>query len=527
MQVLAEARILEETLDISKLEGTKLAEIMGISEKQIKQLVSIQKADFKGMKESGVFQQIGFGREQEAIEGLFKAIAQDDLQSNLLETVSAVYAAHSLYSDKMANIQDMKTTNPLAALINAGLTENNSGLTQAQINAVSLMIDLATGNKKANQIGIDDYKTILEQQGLGEAEIKQIELLQKLSGGDFNYETLEEAGVFTTLGLSAAQIQKLQIAYDLMDQPITFANIAESGMLDDSVIKTSGSLDLMVAFENDKTNSKSSIKNMGEILGLTEEQLSQIEGLYDIDGAKGVTVNQLKQLANIVGFELSSEEIRVLTALEKLPKGVNIDYINLVDSGLFEAIGLSENEKSTLERVMLETSSGKIVTFDTLRNAGLIDSLDEQQLKNIEVAMKVQENHPELFNNVIANNGFMGKSEVEAAVMAELSNDEYTYLFYDMRLLGRHYSNYLEKEGASEFGFFKLQAFESKEAMGQYYSSPDNGYVMDGLCFGFEIKETGDDDFELEIMGNDFKPEEMAMLPIQAKEAAEVSQAVP
>jgi hypothetical protein len=36
---------------------------MGISEKQIKQLVSIQKADFKGMKESGVFQQIGFGRE--------------------------------------------------------------------------------------------------------------------------------------------------------------------------------------------------------------------------------------------------------------------------------------------------------------------------------------------------------------------------------------------------------------------------------------------------------------------------------
>lgn len=49
--------------------------------------------------------------------------------------------------------------------------------------------------------------------------------------------------------------------------------------------------------------------------------------------------------------------------------------------------------------------------------------------------------------------------------------------------------------------------------MGNYYSHPDNGYVMDGLCFGFEIKEDGDD-FELEIMGNDFKPEEMAMMPI-------------
>jgi hypothetical protein len=169
VQVLAEARILEETLDISKLEGTKLAEIMGISEKQIKQLVSIQKADFNGMRDSGVFAQIGFGREQEAIEGLFRAMAKDDLQSSLLESVSAVYAAHSLYSDKMASIQDLKTTNPLAALINAGLTENNSGLTQAQINAVSLMIDLATGNKKANQIGIDDYRTILEQQGLGDA----------------------------------------------------------------------------------------------------------------------------------------------------------------------------------------------------------------------------------------------------------------------------------------------------------------------------------------------------------------------
>lgn len=35
VQVLTEARIFEESLDISKLEGTKLAEMMGLSEQQI------------------------------------------------------------------------------------------------------------------------------------------------------------------------------------------------------------------------------------------------------------------------------------------------------------------------------------------------------------------------------------------------------------------------------------------------------------------------------------------------------------
>lgn len=79
------------------------------------------------------------------------------------------------------------------------------------------MMDLMSGNKKANQIGIDDYRSILEQQGLNEEQIKQIALLQKLSGGDFNYDTLEEAGVFETLGLTGDQLQKLQIAYNLMD----------------------------------------------------------------------------------------------------------------------------------------------------------------------------------------------------------------------------------------------------------------------------------------------------------------------
>lgn len=140
--------------------------------------------------------------------------------------------------------------------------------------------------------------------------------------------------------------------------------------------------------------------------------------------------------------------------------------------------------------------------------------------------MKVKSEHPDLFNNVLGAGG-LDQTEMEAAIMAELSNDEYTYLFYDMRLLGKHYSNYLEKDGASEFGNFKMQAFNTKEEMESYYAHPDHGYVLPGLCMGFQILEKGDDDFELEIMVNDYMPTEMAALPIQAREAAESSQAVP
>lgn len=68
----------------------------------------------------------------------------------------------------------------------------------------------------------------------------------------------------------------------------------------------------------------------------------------------------------------------MLTALENLPKGVTIDFTDLLDSGLFEAIDLPENEKAILERFMLETSSGRKINFETLKSAGVIDSLDVQ-----------------------------------------------------------------------------------------------------------------------------------------------------
>jgi hypothetical protein len=162
---------------------------------------------------------------------------------------------------------------------------------------------------------------------------------------------------------------------------------------------------------------------------------------------------------------------------------------------------------------MLETQSGSTITIETLKNAGFLGDLSEEQFTNLQVAMKVQSEHPELFNNVLGAGG-LNKIDMEAAIMAELANDEYTYMFYDMRLLGKHYSNYLEKEGSSEFGSFEMKAFNTKEDMENYFSHPEHGYVLPGLCFGFQITEKAGDDFELEMIVNDYLPTEMASVPL-------------
>lgn len=69
-------------------------------------------------------------------------------------------------NDRTKDVSSMKTTNGIAAMTNAGLL--NGELTQDQINGLSLLIDLVTGTKKANQIGIDDIRAILEKQGMTE-----------------------------------------------------------------------------------------------------------------------------------------------------------------------------------------------------------------------------------------------------------------------------------------------------------------------------------------------------------------------
>lgn len=202
------------------------------------------------------------------------------MQNTLLETAGAFYAAGSLYGDK-TQIGGSAKANPLAALANAGLL--NGSLNEQQINVITLLIDLATGNKKANQVGIDDVKEVLKTQGFTDKEIAVIQLLQKMNGGDFEYSTLEEAGVFETLGLTAEQLQKLQIAYDLMQKPINFKNVAESGIFKGTDLEESGAIDLLLKIESDEIGSLDQVRDMATLLGVTEEQMSQIETIYTID----------------------------------------------------------------------------------------------------------------------------------------------------------------------------------------------------------------------------------------------------
>jgi plasmid maintenance system antidote protein VapI len=309
VQLMQEAQILTNTLDISKLEGTKLAELIGIQEEQLKQLVAVQQGDFQAMKEAGVFKQLGFDKEEVLFEQLYNAALKDDLQNTLLETAGAFYAAGSLYGDKSAT--SGATANPLAALANAGLLKGS--LDEQQINVITLLLDLATGNKKANQVGIDDIKSILETQGFSEKEIAVIQLLQKMSGGDFEYSTLEEAGIFEELGLTADQLQKLQIAYDLMQKPINFKNVADSGIFKGTDLEDSGAIDLLLKIESDEPGSIDQVKDMATLLGVTEEQMSQIEAIYAIDGqSKSLTTQQLIALQKVVGFDLNEQQITVL-----------------------------------------------------------------------------------------------------------------------------------------------------------------------------------------------------------------------
>lgn len=271
-------------------------------------MVSIQNGNFTAMMDSGVLKQLGFEREQQVLEGVFKLAAKKDMQFNLLQAAATAMSAHDLYQDRMANADSLTDqADALTALVNVGLTESGSGLSQDQIKAITLMMDLMSGQKQANEIGLDDYRSILVQQGLNEEQIEQIGLLQKLSGGNFNYDTLEQAGVFEQLGLNGDQLQKLQIAYNLMDEPLSFQKIAESGLIDSSPIMQDGSMDLLIALENDSLGSTDSMAQMAAMLGMTEEQITQIQALVNTDGSKGITTEQLQELAAISGFEISPE----------------------------------------------------------------------------------------------------------------------------------------------------------------------------------------------------------------------------
>jgi hypothetical protein len=75
------------------------------------------------------------------------------------------------------NVTDAYHASPLAALINVGLAESDNGLTEQQLRTVTLLIDLGTGHKKYKNIGVEDYRWILEEQGYDAKQISQFELL--------------------------------------------------------------------------------------------------------------------------------------------------------------------------------------------------------------------------------------------------------------------------------------------------------------------------------------------------------------
>lgn len=112
-----------------------------------------------------------------------------------------------------------------------------------------------------------------------------------------------------------------------MQQPLSFKNIAESGIFQNTELETSGAVDLLVAIEADEPGSLTQIRDMATLLGVTEEQMNQIEVLYDMDGSSNsITTQQLLALQQVVGFELTEEQITVLSALERLPKGEDFSF---------------------------------------------------------------------------------------------------------------------------------------------------------------------------------------------------------
>ena len=54
---------------------------------------------------------------------------------------------------------------------------------------------------------------------------------------------------------------------------MSFQVISDSGILDGSSIKKSGTLDLMIQLESDAYGSKAQLKDMAKLLGVSEDQM--------------------------------------------------------------------------------------------------------------------------------------------------------------------------------------------------------------------------------------------------------------
>lgn len=66
-----------------------------------------------------------------------------------------------------------------------------------------------------------------------------------------------------------------------------------------------------------------------------------------------------------------------------------------------------------------------------------------------------------------------------------------------------------------QFGKFYLQAFSSQEELDEYLVHEQYGWEDDrpGICFGFQVHEHADNDYEVELMFNDLWPSRIRSLP--------------
>jgi hypothetical protein len=66
------------------------------------------------------------------------------------------------------------------------------------------------------------------------------------------------------------------------------------------------------------------------------------------------------------------------------------------------------------------------------------------------------------------------------------------------------------------FGNYNLKAFSSHEELDSYISHPNYGDSdRPGICWGFQVREHADNDYELELMFNDLWPVRTRSLPSQ------------
>jgi hypothetical protein len=85
------------------------------------------------------------------------------------------------------------------------------------------------------------------------------------------------------------------------------------------------------------------------------------------------------------------------------------------------------------------------------------------------------------------------------------------------------FSEETDLDRAANFGNFRVQAFASQADFDSYIKAEGYGFDSDkpGVCFGFEIHENSESDYELELMFNDVDPGFTRAIPNQKLSAVD------